>query len=81
MESLVEKLCMRFKITEKIRVWRDIAFCLTLLNQNERSLRRMEENFSHYKTRLEDDAVYDLLISIVHKYKSSSKEEIKVMLV
>ncbi|GLV35189.1 CAP-D2 condensin subunit [Carabus blaptoides fortunei] len=77
MESLVDKLCMRLSTTEKVRVWRDIAFCLTLLNQNERSLGKMEENFGCFKTRLEDDAVYDLLISIVHKYRNSSKDEVK----
>lgn len=78
-ESLVEKLCLRFKLSDKERVWRDIAFCLTLLTYNEKSLLRLEENFPSYKQCLEDDTVYELLISIVNKYKNSSNIEIKVV--
>lgn len=77
-ESLVEKLCLRFKLSDKPRVWKDLAYCLTLLNYNEKSLLRLKDNFFNYKNCLEDDTVYDLLLSIVSKHRNSTKDEMKV---
>jgi len=31
-ENLVEKLCQRFKGTDDVRQWKDISYCLSLLN-------------------------------------------------
>ncbi|KAJ7914853.1 non-SMC mitotic condensation complex subunit 1-domain-containing protein [Mycena leptocephala] len=35
-ESIVEKLCQRFHLSEQPRQWRDIAFCLSLLPFNRK---------------------------------------------
>lgn len=41
-ESIIEKLCLRFKPATEERQWRDIAFCLSLLPfKSERSLKRL----------------------------------------
>lgn len=77
-ESLVEKLCLRFNLSDKRRVWRDLAYCLTLLNYNEKSLLRLKDNFANYKNCLEDDTVYDHLLSIVNRHRNSTKDEMKV---
>ncbi|KAJ7379614.1 meiotic chromosome condensation [Desmophyllum pertusum] len=44
-ESLVEKLCHRFRATKTERQWRDLAFCLSMLSYNERGIRKLQENF------------------------------------
>ena len=36
MESLVEKLCLRFRVTKTERQWRDLAFCLSMFNYNDK---------------------------------------------
>ena len=40
-ESLVEKLCFRFRITTQERQWRDIAFCLSLMTYNEKTIKKL----------------------------------------
>jgi condensin complex subunit 1 len=43
-ESIVEKLCQRFRLAKGERQWRDIAFCLSLLPfKSERSVKKLIE--------------------------------------
>lgn len=43
-ESIVEKLCQRFRLATEERQWRDIAFCLSLLPfKSEKSMKRLIE--------------------------------------
>jgi condensin complex subunit 1 len=43
-ESIVEKLCQRFRLTTDERQWREIAFCLSLLPfKSEKSMKRLIE--------------------------------------
>lgn len=41
-ESIIEKLCQRFRLSTDERQWRDIAFCLSLLPyKSERSVKKL----------------------------------------
>ena len=53
----MDKLCQRFHATTAARQWRDIAFCLSLLTLNEKSLRKLLENFPCYADKLAEEQV------------------------
>jgi hypothetical protein len=40
-EGLVEKLCHRFRGTEDRTQWRDIAYCLSMLNYSDRCIKKV----------------------------------------
>ncbi|OWF35443.1 condensin complex subunit 1-like [Mizuhopecten yessoensis] len=77
-ESLVEKLCQRFRAARNERQWRDLSFCLSMLSYNEKSLRKLQENFVCFADKLADDDVYSCFVSIITKSQSSSKLGTKV---
>jgi len=72
MESLVEKLCHRFRATRTRRQWRDIAFCLSLFPYSDKSFRKLQENFSCWSDKLHEDFVYDCFQSIFASLKKAS---------
>ena len=58
-ESIVEKLCQRFRLTEDARQWRDIAFCLSLLPfKSERSVKKLIEGLPFYRDKLHEEKVF-----------------------
>ncbi|XP_023212106.1 condensin complex subunit 1-like isoform X2 [Centruroides sculpturatus] len=63
-EALVEKLCYRFRATRNEVQWRNLAFCLSLLTYNERSLLKLQENLGCLGEKLADDIVYEHMTSI-----------------
>ncbi|CAK8698150.1 unnamed protein product [Clavelina lepadiformis] len=77
-ESLVEKLCYRFRATRMQQQWRDLAFCLSLLNYSEKATKKLSESFSFYCEMLRDEQVYYSFNNIITKCKKLSKPEIKV---
>lgn len=76
-ESLVEKLCQRFRVTKTERQWRDLAFCLSLLSFNEKAVRKLQENFTCYGDKLADDNLYHYFTSILKKSRTKCKAEFK----
>ncbi|XP_041377786.1 condensin complex subunit 1-like [Gigantopelta aegis] len=79
-ESLVEKLCHRFRATRIERQWRDLSYCLSMLSYNEKSLRKLQENFACFSDKLHDNRVYSCFTSIVKKSCSFTKPETKTLL-
>jgi condensin complex subunit 1 len=77
MESLVEKLCLRFRLSENERQWSDLAYCLSLLQYSERSLRRLSENLPCYADKLHSPKVYETFCSILASMSKTSKPELK----
>jgi len=76
-ESLVEKLCHRFRATRTDRQWRDLSFCLSLLPYTEKTLKKLMENVRCYHDKLSDDDVYTCFTTIISKSKKFSKPEFK----
>jgi condensin complex subunit 1 len=67
-ESIVEKLCQRFRLTEDARQWRDIAFCLSLLPfKSERSVKKLVEGLPFYRDKLHEEKVYGRFQEILVK--------------
>jgi len=67
-ESIVEKLCQRFRLTEDPRQWRDISFCLSLLSfKSERSVKKLTEGLQFYRDKLHEPVVYERFVEILQK--------------
>ncbi|OCH87806.1 hypothetical protein OBBRIDRAFT_889536 [Obba rivulosa] len=71
-ESIVEKLCQRFRLSEDPRQWRDIAFCLSLLPfKSERSVKKLIEGLQFYRDKLHEEAVYTRFQEILTKARAN----------
>ncbi|KAG8435743.1 hypothetical protein GDO86_013621 [Hymenochirus boettgeri] len=79
-ESLVEKMCHRFRTARTERQWRDLAHCLSLLPFSEKGLRKMQDCFDCYGDKLSDDAVYNSFLNTVGKMRRGAKPELKIMI-
>ncbi|CAH8475139.1 unnamed protein product [Schistosoma turkestanicum] len=69
-ETLVEKLCARFRTTTLERQWRDLSFCLNAMPFNDRMMRVLYENLPAFADKLcirEVYAAFDSIISNVKK--------------
>ncbi|XP_072280070.1 condensin complex subunit 1 isoform X2 [Pyxicephalus adspersus] len=79
-ESLVEKMCHRFRTARTERQWRDLAHCLSLLPFSEKGLVKMQDCFDCYGDKLSDDAVYNSFLSAIGKMRKGAKPELKTMI-
>ncbi|KAJ7650604.1 non-SMC mitotic condensation complex subunit 1-domain-containing protein [Roridomyces roridus] len=71
-ESIVEKLCQRFHLSEEPRQWRDIAFCLSLLPfKSERSVKKLIEGLPFYRDKLHEETVYERFSEILNKARQN----------
>jgi len=71
-ESIVEKLCQRFRFTEEPRQWRDIAYCLSLLPfKSERSVKKLIEGLQFYRDKLHEPIVFERFTEILTKVSIS----------
>lgn len=77
-DSLVEKLCHRFSATRTRRQWQDLALCLSLLSYSDKSVRKLQENFSLFADKLADEQVYQSFCIIITKARKLAKAEMKV---
>merc|ERR1712110_506851 len=77
-ESLVEKLCHRFHATTTERQWRDIGFCLSIFNYNDRAAKRLIENFNCFSDKLHEDSLYEAVLAILTQCKKLTKQETKL---
>eukprot|EP01052_Picozoa_sp_SAG31_P006669 SAG31_NODE_308_length_17951_cov_4.779240_16_plen_762_part_00 len=79
-EGLIEKLCHRFRGTAERSQWRDIAFCLSLLNYSDRCIKKISELFKCYADKLWDEKVNEAFGVIVAKGRKFAKPETKLLL-
>lgn len=77
-ENLVEKLCGRFRTTNAERQWRDVAFCLSLLNHSEKTMKKLLQHLPNYKDKIPYDGVYECFKTIITNAKKHiQKTELK----
>ena len=79
-ESLVDRLCQRFREFDDVRHFRDTAFCLSLIQfRTERSFKKLADGLPLYQDKLFDDTVYKCFTDIVTKARQlkTSRMEIK----
>ncbi len=59
LESLVEKLCHRFRACPDCpRQWRDLSYCLSLFAFSDKAVRKLQDNFGCFSDKLHDEAVH-----------------------
>ncbi|XP_009997339.1 PREDICTED: condensin complex subunit 1, partial [Chaetura pelagica] len=79
-ESLVEKLCQRFRTARTERQYRDLSHCLTLLPLSERGLHKLQDNFDCFADKLQDPAVYSCFQTLLARFRRAvSKPETKAL--
>jgi condensin complex subunit 1 len=67
-ETIVEKLCLRFKNAEDRRLWRDIGFCLTLIPfSSEKSVKKLMDALPLYQDKLHEPLLYKYIQEIIAK--------------
>uniref|UniRef100_A0A665TP92 Condensin complex subunit 1 n=2 Tax=Echeneis naucrates TaxID=173247 RepID=A0A665TP92_ECHNA len=76
-ESLVEKLCQRFRTAKTERQWCDLAMSLSLLSMCERGFKRLQECWECYSDKLTEPGVYQPLLSITGKLRRGAKPQFK----
>uniref|UniRef100_A0A8C0EG81 Condensin complex subunit 1 n=1 Tax=Bubo bubo TaxID=30461 RepID=A0A8C0EG81_BUBBB len=78
-ESLVEKLCQRFRTARTERQYRDLSYCLTLLPLSDRGLHKLQDNFDCFADKLQDPAVYGYFQTVLARFRrAGGKLETKV---
>ncbi|NWS70888.1 CND1 protein, partial [Crotophaga sulcirostris] len=79
-ESLVEKLCQRFRTARTERQYRDLSHCLTLLPLSERGLHKLQDNFDCYADKLQNPAVYSCFQTVLARFRRGvNKPESKAL--
>ncbi|XP_067308737.1 condensin complex subunit 1 isoform X2 [Pseudorasbora parva] len=76
-ESLVEKLCQRFRTAKTERQWADLAVSLSLLSVCERGFKKLQECWECYSDKLAEPGVYQPLLSIAAKLRRRAKPQFK----
>lgn len=76
-ESLVEKLCQRFRTAKTERQWCDLATSLSLLSMCERGFKRLQECWECYSDKLTEPGVYQPLLAITAKLRRGAKPQFK----
>uniref|UniRef100_A0A671WGM8 Condensin complex subunit 1 n=1 Tax=Sparus aurata TaxID=8175 RepID=A0A671WGM8_SPAAU len=79
-ESLVEKLCQRFRTAKTERQWCDVAMSLSLLSMCERGFKRLQECWECYSDKLTEPGVYQPLLSITAKLRRGAKPQFKAQI-
>lgn len=75
-ESIIEKLCQRFRHTDDPRQWRDIAYCLSLLPyKSERSVKKLIEGLTEYKEKLHEPQVFERFTEILTKARQNKSKD------
>lgn len=76
-ESLVEKLCQRFRTAKTDRQWCDLAMSLSLLSMCERGFKKLQECWECYSDKLTEPGVYQPLLAITAKLRRGAKPQFK----
>ena len=77
---LIDHKTSPFISYRNLQQWRDLAFCLSLLNYSEKAIKKLIENFSFYANTLRDEQVYYSFDAVISKSKKFAKPELKVII-
>ncbi|XP_056347392.1 condensin complex subunit 1 isoform X2 [Oenanthe melanoleuca] len=79
-ESLVEKLCQRFRTARTERQYRDLSHCLALLPVSDRGLHKLQDNYDCFADKLQDPAVYNCFQTVLARFRRAGiKPETKAL--
>jgi len=78
-ETLVDKLTSRIANSDNEKDWRNSAYCLSLLQYNEKSIRKLVDNFEFYREKLADDEINEYFKNLLTKFKKMGRAETKIL--
>ncbi|XP_059694143.1 condensin complex subunit 1 isoform X2 [Haemorhous mexicanus] len=79
-ESLVEKLCQRFRTASTERQYQDLSYCLALLPVSERGLHKLQDNYDCFADKLQHPAVYNCFQTVLARFRRAGvKPETKAL--
>lgn len=79
-ESLVGKLCQRFRTARTERQYRDLAYCVSQLPLTERGLRKMMDNFDCFGDKLSEESIFNAFSLVVGKLRRGAKPDSKAII-
>ncbi|KAL7299993.1 hypothetical protein TKK_0007307 [Trichogramma kaykai] len=68
-DSIIEKLCSRFKLATTERQWRDLSYCLSLLKFSAKGIRVLMKDLPLLKEKIHNEDVQKALNVIVEQAK------------
>ncbi|RLU17541.1 hypothetical protein DMN91_009776 [Ooceraea biroi] len=71
-DTIIEKICARFKLAVTERQWRDLSYCLSLLQFSGKSIRRLIESLPLLKDKIHYKPVFAALQSIIEQTKKKA---------
>ncbi|NXT72031.1 CND1 protein, partial [Chaetops frenatus] len=79
-ESLVERLCQRFRTVSTERQYRELSLCLALLPVSERCLHKLQDNYDCFADKLQDPVVYNCFQTVLAQFcRAGVKPETKAL--
>lgn len=77
LESLIDKLCKRFPLTADPKQWKYIAYCISVINHTEKTLKKLMDSAKLCKEALQDQCVQEYFQKTIEKCQKSTKAELK----
>lgn len=78
MGNLVHGFCLKFRETDNVNHQRQIAYCLTLVVYNDKTLAKLLNDFPLYKNLMQDSEIYSCFKTIIQGCSKQGKAELKV---
>ncbi|XP_072757251.1 condensin complex subunit 1 [Anoplolepis gracilipes] len=71
-DTIIDKICARFKLATTERQWRDLSYCLSLLQFSGKSIRRLIESLPLLKEKIHYKPVLTALQHIIEQTKKKA---------
>ncbi|XP_011634039.1 condensin complex subunit 1 [Pogonomyrmex barbatus] len=71
-DTIIDKICARFKLAATERQWRDLSYCLSLLQFSGKSIRRLIESLPLLKEKIHYKPVLIALQNIIEQTKKKA---------
>ncbi|XP_078041894.1 CAP-D2 condensin subunit [Augochlora pura] len=68
-DSIIDKICARFKLATTKRQWRDFSYCLSLLPFSPKSIRHLTESLPLLKEKIHNKQVLNAVQTIIEQTK------------
>ncbi|XP_012269629.2 condensin complex subunit 1 isoform X1 [Athalia rosae] len=72
-DTIIEKICIRFKLAVNERQWRDLSYCLSQLKFNTKGIQRLIDNLNLIKDKIHHDPVLKVFQSIIDQAKKKTE--------
>ncbi|XP_071628166.1 condensin complex subunit 1 isoform X2 [Temnothorax longispinosus] len=72
-DTIIDKICARFKLAATERQWRDLSYCLSLLQFSGKSIQRLIESLPLLKEKIHYKPVLTALQNIIEQTKKKAE--------